>query len=47
MRHYTVLRTTQQLRPSYRGLTTAFIGAKPASEAPLVERPVQGMVGLQ
>jgi hypothetical protein len=26
-------------------LTSAFTGAKPASEAPLVERPVQGMVG--
>jgi len=25
--------------------TTAFTGAKPANEAPLVERPVQGMVG--
>ena len=32
------------LRRSLSGLTTAFTGAKLASEAPLVERPVQGMV---
>jgi len=34
-----------RLRPSGRR-TIAFTGAKPASEAPLVKGPVQGMGGL-
>jgi len=39
------LRTAQQPATAYRGITSAFTGAKPASAAPLVKRPVQGMVG--